>query len=89
MARRLVEKGVRFVQLLNGAYQTGGEGVSNWDGKKDLEDHYLLSLILTCQKLSKYMFRYTTFLLMDLLSLLCLVWLPMATAQAGMITLMQ
>ncbi|MBT5017189.1 MAG: DUF1501 domain-containing protein [Planctomicrobium sp.] len=40
LARRLVEKGVRFVQLFNGAYQTGGEGVSNWDGHKALEKQY-------------------------------------------------
>lgn len=40
LARRLVEKGVRFVQLFNGAYQTGGEGVSNWDGHKQLEAQY-------------------------------------------------
>lgn len=40
LARRLVEKGVRFVQLFNGAYQTGGEGVSNWDGHKSLESQY-------------------------------------------------
>ena len=40
LARRLLEKGVRFVQLFNGAYQTGGEGVSNWDGHKVLEDQY-------------------------------------------------
>ncbi len=40
LARRLVEKGVRFVQLFNGAYQTGGEGVSNWDGHKSLEAQY-------------------------------------------------
>ncbi len=40
LARRLVEKGVRFVQLFNGAYQTGGEGVSNWDGHKQLETQY-------------------------------------------------
>ncbi len=40
LARRLVEKGVRFVQLFNGAYQTGGEGVSNWDGHKALERQY-------------------------------------------------
>jgi hypothetical protein len=40
LARRLVEKGVRFVQLFNGAYQTGGEGVSNWDGHKSLETQY-------------------------------------------------
>ena len=40
LARRLVEKGVRFVQLFNGAYQTGGEGVSNWDGHKVLEQQY-------------------------------------------------
>lgn len=40
LARRLVESGVRFVQLFNGAYQTGGEGVSNWDGHKVLEEQY-------------------------------------------------
>ena len=40
LARRLVEKGVRFVQLFNGAYQTGGEGVSNWDGHKSLAAQY-------------------------------------------------
>ena len=40
LARRLVEKGVRFVQVFNGAYQTGGEGVSNWDGHKDLQGQY-------------------------------------------------
>ncbi|HAY78268.1 MAG TPA: DUF1501 domain-containing protein, partial [Planctomycetaceae bacterium] len=40
LARRLVEKGVRFVQLFNGAYQTGGEGVSNWDGHKQLHAQY-------------------------------------------------
>jgi hypothetical protein len=40
LARRLVEQGVRFVQLFNGAYQTGGEGVSNWDGHKDLANQY-------------------------------------------------
>jgi hypothetical protein len=40
LARRLLEKGVRFVQLFNGAYQTGGEGVSNWDGHKVLEQQY-------------------------------------------------
>ncbi|MDG2130717.1 MAG: DUF1501 domain-containing protein [Fuerstiella sp.] len=40
LARRLIEKGVRFVQLFNGAYQTGGEGVSNWDGHKSIEEQY-------------------------------------------------
>ena len=40
LARRLLEKGVRFVQLFNGAYQTGGEGVSNWDGHKVLAKQY-------------------------------------------------
>ncbi|MBX3423964.1 MAG: DUF1501 domain-containing protein [Pirellulaceae bacterium] len=42
LARRLIEQGVRFVQLFNGAYQTGGEGVSNWDGHKLLHDQYLI-----------------------------------------------
>ncbi|MEZ6135446.1 MAG: DUF1501 domain-containing protein [Pirellulaceae bacterium] len=36
----MIEKGVRFVQLFNGAYQTGGEGVSNWDGHKSLQEQY-------------------------------------------------
>jgi len=40
LARRLVENGVRFVQVFNGAYQTGGEGVSNWDGHKALKTQY-------------------------------------------------
>ncbi len=40
LARRLVEQGVRFVQLFNGAYQTGGEGTSNWDGHKVLKQQY-------------------------------------------------
>jgi hypothetical protein len=40
LARRLIEQGVRFVQLFNGAYQTGGEGVSNWDGHKHLQEQY-------------------------------------------------
>ncbi|MBL6712956.1 MAG: DUF1501 domain-containing protein, partial [Pirellulales bacterium] len=39
LARRLVEKGVRFVQLFNGAYAMG-EGVGNWDGHKTLVDQY-------------------------------------------------
>jgi hypothetical protein len=40
LARRLIEQGVRFVQLFNGAYQVGGEGTSNWDGHKTLKDQY-------------------------------------------------
>ncbi len=40
LARRLIEEGVRFVQLFNGAYQTGGEGTSNWDGHKVLKRQY-------------------------------------------------
>ncbi|MCA9102041.1 MAG: DUF1501 domain-containing protein [Planctomycetales bacterium] len=39
LARRLVEKGVRFVQLFNGAYAMG-EGVGNWDGHKTLKKQY-------------------------------------------------
>lgn len=40
LGRRLIERGVRFVQIFNGAYQTGGEGVSNWDGHKVLKEQY-------------------------------------------------
>lgn len=39
LARRLLERGVRFVQLFNGAYAMG-EGVGNWDGHKTLKDQY-------------------------------------------------
>jgi len=40
LARRMIESGVRFVQLFNGAYQTGGEGTSNWDGHKLIKKQY-------------------------------------------------
>ena len=39
LARRLVERGVRFVELFNGAYAMG-EGVGNWDGHKTLKQQY-------------------------------------------------
>ena len=39
LARRLLERGVRFVQLFNGAYAMG-EGVGNWDGHKQLKTEY-------------------------------------------------
>lgn len=39
LARRLIERGVRFVQLFNGAYAMG-EGVGNWDGHKKLQEQY-------------------------------------------------
>lgn len=38
LARRLIERGVRFVQLFNGAYASGGE--LNWDGHNKLKDQY-------------------------------------------------
>ncbi len=38
LARRLVEQGVRFVQLFNGAYASGG--ALNWDGHSQLESQY-------------------------------------------------
>ncbi len=39
LARRLLERGVRFVQLFNGAYAMG-EGVGNWDGHKTIVQQY-------------------------------------------------
>jgi hypothetical protein len=39
LARRLLEKGVRFVQLFNGSYAMG-EGVGNWDGHQRLKEQY-------------------------------------------------
>ena len=38
LARRLIEKGVRFVQLFNGAYASGGK--LNWDGHSKLKEQY-------------------------------------------------
>lgn len=38
LARRLIERGVRFVQLFNGAYASGGE--LNWDGHHKLKEQY-------------------------------------------------
>lgn len=40
LARRLIERGVRVVQLFNGSYHQGGEGVSNWDGHKKIVEQY-------------------------------------------------
>jgi hypothetical protein len=39
LARRLIERGVRFVQLFNGAYAMG-EGIGNWDGHRKLKEQY-------------------------------------------------
>ena len=39
LARRLLERGVRFVQLFNGGYAMG-EGVGNWDGHRKIADQY-------------------------------------------------
>jgi len=39
LARRLLERGVRFVQVFNGAYAMG-EGVGNWDGHRTLKSQY-------------------------------------------------
>jgi hypothetical protein len=38
LARRLIESGVRFVQLFNGAYASGG--ALNWDGHQALREQY-------------------------------------------------
>jgi len=39
LARRLLERDVRFVQLFNGAYAMG-EGVGNWDGHRQILSDY-------------------------------------------------
>lgn len=36
LARRLIEKGVRVVQLFNGSDPSGGNGVTNWDSHSDI-----------------------------------------------------
>jgi hypothetical protein len=39
LARRLLERGVRFVTLFNGAFAMG-EGILNWDGHRRIESDY-------------------------------------------------
>lgn len=39
LARRLIERGVRFVTLFNGAFAMG-EGALNWDGHKQIQADY-------------------------------------------------
>ena len=36
LARRLIEKGVRVVQLYNGSDPAGGNGITNWDSHSDI-----------------------------------------------------
>ncbi|MCA8988805.1 MAG: DUF1501 domain-containing protein [Planctomycetaceae bacterium] len=38
LSRRLIEQGVRFVQIFNGAYASGGK--LNWDGHQKLKEQY-------------------------------------------------
>ena len=38
LARRLLEKGVRCVQLFNGSDASGGNGITNWDSHKNIEE---------------------------------------------------
>ncbi|MGB8852693.1 MAG: DUF1501 domain-containing protein [Pirellulales bacterium] len=42
LARRLLERGVRVVQLYHGAQQMGANGAVNWDGHKALFDQYTM-----------------------------------------------
>lgn len=47
LARRLIEKGVRVVQLFNGSDPSGGNGVTNWDShSKILETHAMQAEIM-------------------------------------------
>jgi Protein of unknown function (DUF1501) len=39
LARRLLERNVRFVEVFNGSYAMG-EGVGNWDGHKSIQKQY-------------------------------------------------
>ncbi|MEL0120492.1 MAG: DUF1501 domain-containing protein, partial [Opitutae bacterium] len=36
LARRLIEKGVRVVQLFNGSDPSGGNGITNWDSHSNI-----------------------------------------------------
>ncbi len=42
LARRLVEKGVRVVQLFNGSDPSGGNGITNWDSHSNILDTHAM-----------------------------------------------
>ncbi len=42
LARRLVEKGVRVVQLFNGSDPSGGNGITNWDSHSNIADTHAM-----------------------------------------------
>ena len=42
LARRLVEKGVRVVQLFNGSDPAGGNGITNWDSHSNIKDTHAM-----------------------------------------------
>jgi hypothetical protein len=42
LARRLIEKGVRVVQLFNGSDPSGGNGISNWDSHNDIKNTHAM-----------------------------------------------
>ena len=84
LARRLIEQGVRFVQLFNGAYQVGGEGTSNWDGHKILKDQYTVHGEVLDQPTAALLFDLKQRgLLADTLVVWCTEFGRMPTFQAG------
>ena len=42
LARKLIEKGVRVVQLFNGSDPSGGNGITNWDSHKNIFDTHAM-----------------------------------------------
>ena len=40
LARRLIERGVRFIQVFNGSYSTSDPGDINWDAHSKIEEQY-------------------------------------------------
>lgn len=42
LARRLIEKGVRVVQLFNGSDPSGGNGITNWDSHSNIRETHAM-----------------------------------------------
>ena len=42
LARKLIEKGVRVVQLFNGSDPSGGNGITNWDSHSDIAETHAM-----------------------------------------------
>ena len=58
LARRLIEKGVRVVQLFNGSDPSGGNGITNWDSHSNIKDTHAMQAEIMDQPTAALIRRY-------------------------------